>query len=189
MIRPKVGLDLDSCLNNLEVRWLELYNHDYKDNLTPADLLTWNTYEHVKPECGKKIYDYLLYPHLFRDLKPKPFTQEVVKWLIQYVDLYIVTAYHWQTCKDKVLFLQEHFPCIPVENVIFLNNKGLINLDYLVDDGPHNAEAFTGISVLMDMPYNQYLGDKYYRANDYSDVKNFFVKEFKRLGILGGLVE
>jgi 5'(3')-deoxyribonucleotidase len=173
-MRKSIGLDLDTCLNNLEHQWLSDYNRDYNDNLTPEDLLTWDTWKYVKPECGKKIYDYLKKPGYFKNLSPQPYAQETVKWLSQYFDLYIVTAYHASTCQDKTDFILANYPEINERNIIFLNNKGLIMLDYLVDDGPHNVEVFKGKSILMDMAYNKFLGNKYIRCHDFRDVKKYF---------------
>lgn len=183
-IKKKLGLDLDSCLNNLEEKWLSDYNKDYNDNLTPEDLLTWDTYKYVKPECGIKIYDYLVQPGYFRNLEPKFYTEEVVQWLSEYFELYIVTAYKAHTCMDKVGFIKEYYPCIKEENIIFLNDKGLITLDYLVDDGPHNIEAFQGQGIVMDMAYNRYLGEKYPRMNDYLDVEAYFYNILKQEQVL-----
>lgn len=183
-MRPSIGLDLDTCLNNLDEEWLRMYNEDYNDNLTPEDLLTWDTYKYVKPECGKKIYDYIMRPGFFLWLSPKPYTQQVTEWLSKYADLYIVTAYSPQTCLEKVLWIKKHYPWIPERNIMFVNDKGKVLLDYLVDDGPHNVEAFKGKSILLDMAYNRYLGDKYVRVKDYLGVETFFYNEFKELNLL-----
>jgi 5'(3')-deoxyribonucleotidase len=184
IIRPSIGLDLDTCLNNIEDHWLAQYNADYNDNITPENLLTWDTYKYVKPECGKKIYDYIERPGFFLNLDPKPYTQRVTKWLIEYADLYVVTAYTPNTCMDKAQWIKQYYSWIPVRNIMFVNDKSKILLDYLVDDGPHNVEVFKGKSILIDMVYNRYLGDKYTRVKDYLGVESFFKDEFQKLNLL-----
>lgn len=174
--KPLIGFDLDSVLNTLDKDWLDAYNADYNDNMTSEDLQTWNTNEWVKPECGLKIFDYLLQPGFFRNLGVTPGAQEVIKWLSQYAELYVVTAYHWNTCRDKAEFIIEHFPEINPRNIIFLNNKGLINLDYLVDDGPHNIEVFKGQGIVVDKRYNRYLPDIYPRFQTFDEIKRYFME-------------
>jgi 5'(3')-deoxyribonucleotidase len=154
--RKSVGIDLDSTLNCLDKRWIEEeYNRDYNDNLTREDMVRWDVSTYVKPECGQKIYDYLLKPKFFRNLEIQPHAQKVTKFLSQYYDLYIVTAYHYKVCEDKAEWLIEHFPHIDSRNIIFCNNKGLLDLDFLIDDGSHNIKAFKGIGLLYDAPWNR----------------------------------
>lgn len=186
MKRQSVGIDLDTTLNTIEVQWLDLYNKDYNDNLTPDDLKVWDTSKCVKPECGSKIYDYLLTPHFFRNLNIQPNAFEVTKWLAEYFDLYIVTAYSYQSCADKAEWVKEYLPHIDVRNIIFCNDKSKVDIDYLIDDGGHNFfdengnKVFKGKGILLDKPYNQYIGDRCTRVKDWLEIKPYFENELKR---------
>jgi 5'(3')-deoxyribonucleotidase len=182
MIKQPFGIDLDSTLNCLDTRWIcERYNNDYHDNLTREDMIRWEVHTYVKQECGNKIYDYLLEPKFFRKLDIKPYAQEVTKWLSEYFDLYIVTAYHPKTCLDKAEWIEEYFPHIPQKNIIFCNSKGLIHTKFLVDDGGHNIVDFhnsnkSGTPIVFDAPWNRYLDKSFIRAYDWLDIKEI-VKE------------
>jgi 5'(3')-deoxyribonucleotidase len=177
MDRKSIGIDLDSTLNCLDKRWIEeLYNKEYNDNLTREDMIRWECHTYVKPECGMKIYDYLLKPNFFRTLDVKPHAQEVTKWLSEYFDLYTVTAYHPITCVDKAGWIEEYFPYIPVKNIIFCNHKGLIHTDILVDDGGHNLLAYhesnkSGLPIVFDAPWNRYLENQFIREYDWLGIK------------------
>lgn len=171
--RKSIGIDLDSTLNKLDDAWMEAYNIDYDDNLTRENMIRWDVSTYVKPECGMKIFDYLLRPKFFRNLGVQENSQEVTKWLLEYFNLYIVTAYHWKVCEDKAEWLIEHFPHIDSKNIIFCNNKGLINTDYLIDDGSHNIKAFKGVGLLYDAPWNRdYQTDL--RFNNWLEIKKYF---------------
>ncbi|MFZ5827353.1 MAG: 5' nucleotidase, NT5C type, partial [Bacillota bacterium] len=65
MSKPVLLFDLDGVCCNLMKKWLAVYNHDYSDNLTEADITSWNWDDFVKPECGKRIYHYLNRPGFF----------------------------------------------------------------------------------------------------------------------------
>jgi 5'-nucleotidase len=175
-LRKIISLDLDSTLNTLDTEWFSIYNKDYNDNLTREDIVRWETHTIVKPECGNKIYDYLLTPKFFRNLGIKPHAKEVTEWLSQYFDLYIVTAYHPKTCLDKAEWVEHYLPHIPIKNIIFCNFKGLIHTDYLIDDGGHNILDFSennksGLPIVFDAPWNKYLENKFIRVYDWLEIK------------------
>ena len=176
-------LDLDSCLNNLDEVWISKYNEDYQDNLTREDIIRWETHTIVKPECGHKIYDYLLLPNFFRDLGIQPNAYRVTKWLQQYVDIHIVTAYTPTTCVDKCEWLKHYLSHIEQKNIIFCNNKGLLKADYCIDDGGHNIEDFNktnpcGLPIIFEAPWNRYLKNKFIRANGWLEIQEVFEEIF-----------
>jgi 5'(3')-deoxyribonucleotidase len=178
-------LDLDSCLNNLDEVWISKYNEDYRDNLTREDIVRWETHTIVKPECGHKIYDYLLLPNFFRDLEIKPHAKEVTEWLQQYLDIYIVTAYYPSTCPDKCDWIKHHLPHINQKNIIFCNNKGLLKAQYIVDDGGHNILDFhktnpCGLPIIFDAPWNKDLKNKFIRVKNWLEIQEVFEDIFKQ---------
>lgn len=172
-MKKTVGIDLDTTLNNIEEMWLQLYNKDYNDNLSPDQLLDWDITKFIKPECGRKIYDYLNLPNFFYELDIKPYAKEAVEWLSEYFNLYIVTSYTPNVCVDKARWVEKHLPFINQRNIIFCNNKGALNFDYLIDDGGHNLESFKQTGIVFDMPYNRYLMN-YRRAYNWLDIKMIF---------------
>jgi len=181
MDKEALGIDLDEVLNTLHTEWLDQYNKDFKDNLKPEEIRSWEITEWIRPEAKPVIFNYLAKPNFFLNLGVKPYAQEVTKWLSNYYDLYVVTAYHYDVCRDKVKWVDKYFPHIDIRNIIFCNNKGLIKTKYLIDDRGHNCEAFEGIPILFNASYNQYLGDKYVRVNDWLDIREYFEEEIKRI--------
>lgn len=170
---------MDSTLNNITDLWLAKYNKDYNDNLTNKDLKAWEINEFVKPECGMKIFDYILQPNFFIDLDLYDLdAPDVVEWLKNYAEVYIVTAYHPYVCKDKADWIAKYLPKFNQRNIIFCNQKHLLELDYLIDDNPHTCEQFKGQYILMDYPWNKSLGDKYPRMENWLQVQEYFIKKF-----------
>ena len=177
MIKQKIGIDLDCTLNNLLDVWLKRYNEDYNDNLSLVP--EWSILGYVKKECGEKIFDYLHEPEFFLKLDVQKDAQDVVQWMCEYYDVYIVTAYTADTCVDKEKWVTKYLPSINSENIIFCNNKGLLNLDYLIDDGGHNIEAFKQKPIIFDYPHNQSLDNIKYtrRAKNWIEVKKILINE------------
>lgn len=178
MVRKlRIGIDLDATLNNMEEKWVHRYNSDYNDNL--LEWVNWAVELDVKPECGVKIFNYLKEPNFFEDSGIKPNAKDVVSWMNNHFELYIVTAYSDYQCKGKIAWVEKELPFFPKENVIFINNKSLLNLDYLIDDAPHNIINFGGNVIIFDKLYNRHIeeSDTKKRLNDWSEIKSFFEKK------------
>ena len=180
MAKQKLGIDLDTTLNNLIDIWLERYNKEYGDKL--KEYPTWDIDKWVKPECGKKIFNYLHEPNFFYNLDIRENAKEVIEYLSKHFDIYIVTAYTADTCFDKARWVNKYLPNFDIKNIIFCNDKSVLNLDYLIDDGPHNIVGFKQTGIVYDMPYNRYLENydwlTFPRVYDWMDIKNLFIKNY-----------
>lgn len=176
-MRKSIGIDLDCTTNKLLEVWLDRYNKDYNDNLTVMP--KWNLQDFVKDECGSKIFDYLHEPGFFYNLDVQEGAPEVIEWLYYNYDVYFVTAYTPDVCVDKANWIKKYLPFFDTEKIIFCNNKGVLNLDYLIDDGAHNIIAFKQTGIVFNYPHNQDLDPVKYpnRVNNWEEVKDFFIAE------------
>lgn len=174
MTRLRIAIDQDQVLADLLGEWLRRYNNDYNDNLTKEQITYWNWHDLVKPECGRKIYNYLDDPDLFRSLPVIEGAREVVKALSQVADVFVVTSpWNINNVIPKYKWLKEHFPFLNEKNFVFTRNKGIVNADFMIDDKPSNFDDFMGIPLLFDAPHNR--GEKrFMRVCNWKDVKIFF---------------
>lgn len=173
-----VAIDLDDTLNKLVKKWVEVYNERYNDNLKLSDIPSWDIWKYVK--CGKEIYDILKIPGFFYSLEIQEYSQEVVKFLSEYFDLYVVTAFQPIVVVDKYNWVQENYPEIPKENIIFCNPKQLIHTNFMIDDGPHNLATFTGIGLLMDAHHNQN-ETRFPRCYNWLEIQQYFKNVIERI--------
>jgi len=177
MYNPKIGIDMDSVLNNLEEVWLNSYNEIYKDSLKLSDITEWSWHKVVKKECGEKIYDLLKVPSLFQYLSVKKNAIEVVSKLIRKnYDIYVVSASYPENILDKAKWLRKHFPFIDEDKYCFMNHKELLSsLDFLIDDGPHNIEKFPNKIIAFDAPYNQKINRQdVIRVKNWDEIGSYF---------------
>ena len=153
----KIGIDLDDTINNLVETWLTKYNYDYEDTVSINDIKSWDLHKYVS--CGNDIYNYLRDGFLFKALGIKKGAVEAIDELMKEHEVYIVTAnahYNYGVCDDKIDFIKEEIPNFPIENLIFANNKHMIDLDILIDDGLHNLEGFCHYyPIVFDRPWNR----------------------------------
>lgn len=170
-----IGVDQDDVLAELLPKWIDTYNKLYGDKLCVDDIKTWNIHQYVKPCCGEKIYDILSFHKFYRDLKVVLHSQEVLKELSEDYDIYIITdaMASRMSFKAKFDWLQENFPFISKSHYIFTGDKSIFKGDYLIDDGVHNLEKFSGKGLLFTQPHNEKC-DKFERFNNWLEIGDYF---------------
>lgn len=173
-----IAVDLDSVLNTLDQGWMARYNELYDDTLTPNDMTSWDTSTIVKPECGVKIFDILLEPGFFRGLGVQEGAPEAMAFLCEHFDVYIVSSCHPDVVADKVAWVNEHMPFFDTRKFVACHPKGIINTDFLIDDGPHNIEAFKQTTLVFDQPWNQQ-AEANYRIKSWTEIQLFFQQVLK----------
>jgi len=119
------------------------------------------------------------YPYregFFRDLDVMENSQVVLEKLNETFDIYIVssTLQHPNAPKDKLAWLNEHFPFIHHNNIVFCGNKDIIRADYLVDDHPKHLETFQGKPILFSAFHNRY-EERFIRAENWKEVEQLII--------------
>lgn len=138
---------------------------------------------------GKKLYEiewvnnfrHILFEKgFFRDLPVMENSQEVVKWLSEHYEIFIISAAMEfpNSLLDKYEWMQEHFPFIPWRNYIFCGHKHFMRADYLIDDHERNLLTFKGKGLLYTSTHNIH-EDRFTRVNNWKEVRAFFENELK----------
>lgn len=188
--------DMDGILVDSLTDWLSEYNMMYNDNLKKENIKDWDISLFVKKECGKKIFDILKKPGFYRYPKPMEHSQEVIQRLVDKgfeivivsdsppgdaeCDRRLDSTKTSNPADDKRKWLQEYFPMIPKDNVVFTAQKWRVIGDILIDDKPSTFEKFKEENreiILMTYAYNKHLNaDK--RANNMLEVEQIIYKMF-----------
>jgi 5'-nucleotidase len=155
MERPVFLFDLDGICCDLIKKWLAHYNRDYHDNLTPADITTWDWEHLVKPACGKRIYHYLNRPGFFADLELIPGCKEGLEQLSERCELVVVTASPKEAASDKMRWVHRNLPMVPKKNIVVTYRKDLVRGTFMFDDAPKNLRNHDAIRIMLDYPYNR----------------------------------
>jgi len=161
----QIGIDIDETIANLFTPWLVWYNTRWKDNLKIKDI-PWRIDQVVKPECGKKIFDYLKLPNLYQYqcIQPLPGAVSAVKYLykMKNVEVSFITSAsaNIMGIDSKIKWLFEYLPFAEPKDLIIANRKELIRFDYFIDDAPHNIlnyrKAWSSSKILtIAYPYNK----------------------------------
>lgn len=158
-----IQFDLDGVLADLLTPWLEAYNKDFNDTLTPQDITDWNIRKFVKPEAHKTIYKYINKENFYKNVKPVDYYRDMLySMLDEGVEVGICTSCNNNVTMmaEKLKWIKKHLPRVDRNNIMFVNNKGRARGDVLIDDKPENIADFLkankdAMGWLVDSPYNK----------------------------------
>lgn len=178
MKKLTIAVDLDSTVADLWAEWLGLYQEEYDEVVSVADMKSWDAEDNVK--IGHEIYKYLEDPFLYRRLYPYPGAVEALQRLHDAGhDIHIVSApsKHEQTAADKIWWCRQHLPFVKRQKITLSHAKGHFLCDVFIDDSPRNIEDHLrkqpqSYRLGIAFPYNNCVRDYMdLRAESWADTK------------------
>ena len=101
-------------------------------------------------------------------------SQEVVQKLNEKYDVYIVSAATEfpKSLTEKQSWLNEFFPFITWQQMVFCGSKAIIQADIMIDDHFKNLNNFTGpLSILFTQPHNAHADNgRHKRVNSWNEI-------------------
>lgn len=154
-----VAIDVDGVVADLHCEWLKRYNADYNDRLSVDSIRVWGMHKVVKPECGRRIYDYLSDSTLYDNVPSIHLALAGIRRIrdanfkIVFVSSCVVGS-----MDAKARWLERHGfidgSSITKKTFIACSDKHLIRADVLIDDYPLNLDEFPAKTVLFTQPWN-----------------------------------
>lgn len=165
--------DLDSIVVDLHGPWLGWYNKEFGDNLQLSDLTTWHVHDHVKPECGKRIYEFFADPARYAASPLLPGAKEGLAKLHKAghrivistatgvgVNKALIKSENDMTSvrMAKLDLIEKAAPFI--DNVHIGQDKFIVCGDVFIDDSPANLQAYKdrwpqAKTATIAYPYNE----------------------------------
>lgn len=170
----RIAIDMDEVIADFYYKDLQMYNDLYDKELTIEDLNNQYVSE-LYPESDKIMKFIRNTKGFFKDLPVIDHAQEVVEELMQEHEIFITTAAMGfpNSFDDKFYWLQEKFPFIQKENIVFCGNKSIIYADYLIDDHVSHFDHFSGTGLLFTAHHNQHV-EYPHRFNSWIEIRDFF---------------
>ncbi len=174
----RILIDLDSTVVDLLGPWLEIYNQQYDDNIQLPDISTFKLHDITK-KAGKDIYAIIERDGFFESLPALPGAIEAVRALHDDGhEIHIVSDCPFpEGKKGKGHWFAKHLSFIPKGRLWIGGEKACLKADALIDDGPHNADAYRkahpeAFLAGIAFPYNAECKSFDLRAEGYHDTED-----------------
>src|SRR5687768_13095007 len=153
MKRKTVAVDMDNVIADVTTHYIAWYHRVYGKRIEKEDIMGLPETE-AFPDGA--VMKFLFTPGFFRTVPVMPGAQEALKKLQEDFEVYIVSAAMEfpHSLSEKYEWLQEHFPFIPWNNMIFCGDKRVICTDYLIDDHLKNLDSCSGKPILFHATHN-----------------------------------
>ncbi|AFK03911.1 5'(3')-deoxyribonucleotidase [Emticicia oligotrophica DSM 17448] len=175
MTKKRIAIDMDDVLAAAGKKILATYNQLIGTNFKDEDFDGKAYFDVLDEQYYPVIREKIFEPGFFRDMEVMPDAIEVVKKLHDRFEVFIVSAATEfpNSLKEKIEWLEEHFPFISWKNVVLCGDKTIISADYLIDDHEKNLKPFKGKALMFNATHNQLLTD-YDRFYNWKEIEAFF---------------
>ena len=117
---------------------------------------------------------YVFTPGFFRSARVIKDSQEILFELYKKYEVYVVSAATEfpQSLTEKQEWLNEFFPFIPWQRMVFCGSKEIVQADIMIDDHFKNLNSFRGeTSILFTQPHNAFAANgRHKRVLDWLEV-------------------
>jgi len=159
-------VDCDGCLTDHNRVFLTEVNATFGTTYSLSDITAFDYATVFGREVAKFIYKLWHADDLFDETEPEPGALDALAALRELRRVCVCTSPMAGHIKSKYRWLRRYFDRA---DILIVTDKTLVRGSLLVDDGPHNLEAFPGPVICYDRPWNRKVRE-IPRAMDWSDV-------------------
>ena len=169
-MKTKILIDMDGVLADV---YKPLIMEEYTKNnkiINESDLNGIAEYD-AFPNLRKIVTS----NNFFRNAPIMDGSIEGLKYLNEKYDVLIVSsATEFPNCiNDKQNWLEEQFPFISLEQMIFCGKKESVCGDIMIDDHPKNLVYFKGKKIIFTQPHNYNINNsEYIRVFSWKEIQN-----------------
>jgi 5'-nucleotidase len=148
----RIAIDMDGVLADVFAEFVVWHERETGVRLSYDDLKGKSDRVNF-PNVRQWVYT----EGFFRHLPVMPDCQRVVERLNQHYEVFIVSAAveFPQSMREKVEWLNEHFPFLKWQQMCFCGSKIIVQADIMIDDFFKNLDPFTGeLSILFTQAHN-----------------------------------
>jgi 5'(3')-deoxyribonucleotidase len=173
----RIAIDMDDVLAKTTHVIIEHINDLVNKHYTYQELLQGSK------EYKEEFYSHYLAhnsflwePGFFENIPVYEDAVEVVRRLTERYEVFIVSAATEfpNSMKEKLHWMETHFPFITWKHIVFCGHKHMIQADYLIDDHEKNLHTFTGTPLLFTAPHNLHIAD-FKRVNNWKEVEKLLL--------------
>ncbi len=155
LIKYRVCFDCDNVLNDLTAKMLTVYNARNGTDYTPDVFQHYDMARCVPPDVAKDMTLLFTDDEVLGGLEPPPDAYDVLFFLHKEGhEVFIASNTDYRAAERKAVYLLRCFPFLTPERIIFIANKPLLGVDFLIDDDPANFKNGLFTRILRTQPWN-----------------------------------
>ncbi|HMG69023.1 MAG TPA: hypothetical protein VK588_15100 [Chitinophagaceae bacterium] len=169
----RIAIDMDGVIADTTEQFFSFDERDFGKRRTLEEIT--GKPESVAFPRGK---EYVRTKDFFRTAPEMKDSQNVLSALNKQYEMFIVSAATEFPLSlfEKHQWLQEHFPFITWQQMVFCGSKTIIDADIMIDDHFKNLDPFKGRTILFSQPHNLLLqSSKHQRVNSWKEVADILL--------------
>ena len=173
----RIIVDMDEVIADPMNHMIEWYKKEHGGGVDYEKMLAGSWIKGFPDEHQPIVWDRLRAPGFFRHLPVMKDSVDVLREINDRYELFIVSAATEfpNSLKDKIEWLEDHFPFLTWKQVALCGSKDLVYGDYMIDDHLKNLKGFKGKPYLFTAAHN--LGvTGYDRINIWAEAAEIFLK-------------
>jgi 5'-nucleotidase len=164
----RIAIDMDGVIADVAEQFFRYDATDFGKRKSPEEVAG------IKElDAFPRAREYVLSKGFFRTAPVIEDSQEVVYKLNESYEVFIVSAATEfpQSLSEKQEWLNEHFPFIKWQQMVFCGLKTIVNADIMIDDHFKNLDQFQGTTLLFSQPHNLHIErGKHKRVNSWNEI-------------------
>lgn len=169
----RIAIDMDGVLADVYSQFIKLHAEEFNQVLSLAEMEG-----RTEEEAFPNLRTYVHAPHFFRDAPVVAGSQHVLQQLNEKYEVFIVSSATEfpNSLTEKQSWLNEHFPFISWQQIVFCGSKKIIDADIMIDDHFKNLDHFKGATLLYTQPHNK-LADagRHRRVENWTDIQKILL--------------
>lgn len=147
----RIAIDMDGVMADVVELFLDYHERDFGHRKSIEEINGLS-----EREAFPKAKEYVHSTGFFRNARVMEGSQEVIEQLQQQYEIFIVSAATEfpQSLLEKQEWLNEHFPFISWQQMVFCGLKTIITADIMIDDRFRNLDPFKGDTILFSQHHN-----------------------------------
>ena len=176
-IMERVIIDMDEVIADPLGDMVTWYSNEYKLPVDYQKMIGGPWVKGFPEEHHELVWSRLRSPGFFRNLPVMKDSVDVLKAINERYELFIVSAATQfpHSLKEKLDWLNEHFPFLTWKQLVLCGDKRLVHGDYMIDDHVFNLEHFNGKKYLFTSAHNLNITG-YDRLNNWQEAGEIFLQ-------------
>ncbi|MEO6720227.1 MAG: 5'(3')-deoxyribonucleotidase [Ferruginibacter sp.] len=169
----RIAIDMDGVLADVYSQFIKMHAADF------GEVVPWTEID-GKPEGAAfpNIREYVNSKGFFLNSPVIEDCQRVLHAMNENYKIFIVSAAMEfpNSLSEKQLWLNEFFPFITWQQMVFCGSKEIINADIMIDDHFKNLDFFEGETILFTQPHNKFSDPgRHKRVSSWNEIEKIFL--------------